>query len=110
VQAYIQVADPAVERVVASDLRPMLEAFMRVAYPSEFPPGSLLGPFLNMCRQRIGAANEILTGADTTELEALLDYGNRFHHDTNPAWQVENINDAELRHFAERTVNFIRRH
>ena len=110
VQGYIQVADPAMERTVASDLRQMLEAFMRVAYPAEFPPGSLLGPFLNMCQQRIGGNNEILNGANTAELGALLDYANRFHHDTNPAWQVENINDAELRNFAERTVSFIRRH
>ncbi|MDR5729998.1 MAG: AAA family ATPase [Terriglobia bacterium] len=109
VHAYIQAADPAAERVVASDLRPMLEAFTRVAYPAEFPPGALLGPFLNLCRQRLGTANEIMTGPDIAELGALLDYANRFHHDTNPAWQVENINDAELRHFAERTLSFIRR-
>jgi wobble nucleotide-excising tRNase len=109
VQAYIQMADPAAERVVASDLRPMLEAFMRVAYPSEFPPGSLLGPFLNVCTQRIGAGSEILTAPSAAELQALLDYANRFHHDTNPAWQVENINDGELRHFSERTLRFMRR-
>ena len=43
--AYLEQADPATERRVAELLRPMLETFARVAYPAEFPPGSLFGPF-----------------------------------------------------------------
>lgn len=34
IRAYLQVADPAKEREVAQALRPILEAFMRVAYPA----------------------------------------------------------------------------
>lgn len=109
VASYLQAADPNQERTVATDLRPMLEAFIRVAYPREFIPGSLLGPFVNQCVQRAGAQNQILTTADTTELRALLDFANRYHHDTNPTWQTEIINDQELAHFAERTLAFIRR-
>ena len=90
---YLQVSDPATERTIAQDLRPVLEAFMRVAYPSSFPPGTLLGPFIGECQQRHGVANEILSLNDTNELRALLDYANRFHHDTNPAWATEVIND-----------------
>ncbi len=109
VTSYLQAADPNQERTVATDLRPMLEAFIRVAYPREFIPGSLLGPFVNQCIQRAGAPNQILTATDTTELRALLDFANRYHHDTNPTWQTEIINDQELAHFAERTLAFIRR-
>src|SRR5690606_14243944 len=52
VRAYMQVANPAREREVAQALRPILESFMRVAYPEHFPPGTLLGPFIGLCDHR----------------------------------------------------------
>lgn len=109
VQAYLQAADPATERRVAAALRHILEAFMRVAYPAAFPPGMLLGPFLGICQQRVGQQNQILRQADIDELRALLAYANRFHHDTNAAYETEAINDQELTHFSERVLAFARR-
>lgn len=109
VRGYLQAADPDRERQVAAALRPILEAFMRVACPEYFPPGTLLGPFLGLCDQRIGRNNEILSAGDIAELRALLGYANLFHHDTNPAWQTAAINDAELTDFAERTLLFASR-
>ena len=82
---------------------------MRVAYPRWFPPGTLLGLFINLCQQREGTADQVLSPADRTDLRALLDYANLFHHDTNAAWQTEIINDQELLNFAQRTVVFSRR-
>ncbi|CAA7623742.1 conserved hypothetical protein [Candidatus Terasakiella magnetica] len=107
--AYIQAGNPATERQVAAALRPILEAFMRVAYPAAFPPGSLLGPFIGVCQQRLGTVNQILGQADVVELRALLDYANRFHHDTNAAWETAAINDQELTHFCNRTRAFAQR-
>jgi hypothetical protein len=46
---------------------------------------------------------------DIAELRLLLNYANRFHHDTNPAWQTAAINDAELSDFAQRTLVFASR-
>lgn len=109
VAAYMQNSAAANERDVAAALRPILEHFMRVAYPGVFPPGSLLGPFIGICQQRAGAANEILRPADIGELRDLLDYANRFHHDTNAAWETEAINDQQLLRFCERTLSFARR-
>ena len=109
VTAYLHAADPAAERQVAIDLRPMLESFMRVAYPLDFPPETLLGPFLGTCVQRLNTPRQILDEADTMELGALLGYANRYHHDTNTAYQTEIINDQELAAFARRTLNFLRR-
>lgn len=109
VRSYLQAADPAKEREVAQALRPILEAFMRVAYPEQFPPGTLLGPFIGLCEQRVGGNEEILSASDIAELRALLEYANRFHHDTNPAWQTAVINDAELSDFAQRTLLFASR-
>ncbi|RVE99716.1 hypothetical protein CN172_01020 [Sinorhizobium meliloti] len=109
VAAYLQAADPASERRVAAALRHILEAFVRVAYPAAFPPGTLLGPFIGICQQRIGQPNEILHQADIDELRAILAYANRFHHDTNAAYETEAINDHELTHFCGRVLSFARR-
>lgn len=109
VVSYLSFADPQAERRVAEALRPMLEKFARVAYPADFPPGSMLGAFHNLCVQRQGTPNEIMSAANARELRALLDFANRYHHDTNPAYATERISDSELTDFARRTLAFIRR-
>lgn len=109
VMLYIQTSDQNVEREVAEALRPILEAFLRVAYPGVFQPGGLLGNFIEICNQRMDAANQVLKAADITELRDILDYANRFHHDSNPAWATQAINDQELKQFCERTIAFARR-
>jgi len=109
VAVFVGTNNAADERAVASALRPILESFMRVAYPEDFPPESLLGPFLGVCQQRVGTPDEILKAADIAEVRDLLDYANRFHHDTNAAWETEIINDQQLQQFSRRTLKFARR-
>jgi len=106
VRGYLQAANPDDERMVAQALRPILEKFLRVAYPEHFFPGQLIGPFLGVCEQRVGGPNEIISQADIDELRTLKDYANRFHHDSNQAWETEHINDIELSDFAGRTLLF----
>ena len=103
---YVKSGGADVERKVAVALRPALEAFLRVAYPTEFPPGQLLGQFLSRCNQDQGT---ILSVNDANELRALKNYANRFHHDSNQALETETINETELTDFAERTIRFISR-
>ncbi|QYE35237.1 AAA family ATPase [Polymorphobacter sp. PAMC 29334] len=109
VAAYMQAGDPTSERRVAAALRHILEAFIRVAYPASFPPGQLLGPFLSVCHQRAGQINQILSPADIEEVRAVLVYANRFHHDTNSAYETESINDLELAQFCGRVLAFAQR-
>ena len=108
-RGYVQAANSATERQVASALRQILEAFMRVAYPASFPPGRLLGQFHGLCQQRLGTPEQILAQADGAELRVMLDYANRFHHDTNFAWEVEAINDQELLNNCSRVLTFAQR-
>ena len=95
-------------REVARSIRPVIEAFLRVAHPEFFPPGTLLGPFRGLCEQRAGTSQQILDGDGTRELRELVEFANRFHHDTNPAWETEAINDTELLGFVQRTLTFAR--
>lgn len=87
----------------------MLEKFVRVAYPQHFKAGGKLGQFADLARQRVSTPNPILGPRDTAELRALLDFANRYHHDENPAYQVEAINDGELLDFVKRTLAFTSR-
>ena len=82
---------------------------MRVAYPEYYGPGSKLGQFHDVCRQRVGTGDEIMTDADAREFRAILDYANRYHHDENAAYETEIINDAHLADFSRRTLAFMKR-
>lgn len=84
------------QRDVAAAIQPQLESFLRVAYPEYFPPGTLLGVFRSRCAQQLGIADEILNGRDTQELADLIEYANKFHHDTNPAWETDRSMTANL--------------
>jgi hypothetical protein len=95
-------------REIARSIRPHLEAFLRVACPETFPPGTLLGSFLNLCEQRYSSSTRrILDAQHITELRDLVEYSKRYHHDdTNPAWETAAINDGELRSYVGRTLAF----
>ena len=94
------------EQEIARSMRPMLEAFLRVANPEHFPPGTMLGNFRNTCQQRLNTPQQILSQADTQELGELIEYANQFHHEN---WQTVVINDMELSGYAHRTLAFITR-
>lgn len=95
-------------RQVAQSLRPVLEGFLRVACPEYYVPGTHLGTFVERARQSLNDPSPILSTQDLTELEQIKEYANRFHHDTNPAWDTEvaNINETQLRGFMQRVLAF----
>lgn len=100
---------PVDNRPVAVAIRPVLERFVRVVYPDSFGPGAMLGQFVRRCRQCIGGTDQILDAARTQELADILAYANRFHHDTNKAYETEVVNDGELLDFVRRTLLWTRR-
>jgi hypothetical protein len=48
---------------------------------------------------------QVLSTTATDEPRALLEYPNRFHHDTNPAWATEAINDERRSTMASYAVS-----
>lgn len=95
-------------RQIAMDIRPYLESFLRIAWPEHFQPGTLLGQFLESCKQQVGKSSEIFDQSKIENLDELVEYANRFHHDSNPAWESEIISDIELKCFVQRTLAFTR--
>ena len=97
-------------REIAESVRPVLEGFLRVAFPKDFPPGTLLGPFIHRCQQKVGSQDEILEAALIQELRELNDYAREFHHETNPTfWQTVVINETQLEGYVKRTLDFATR-
>ena len=97
---------PAVNsRSVAEAIRPFLEGFLRVVYPDHFPPGTLLGSFINTCNEALRRGDSILPRSRVQELDDIKEYANRFHHD-NPNWQTAEVNDGELVAYTRRALEF----
>ena len=92
-------------REVAAAIRFYLEGYFRAVCPGQFPPGKLLGQFAQECKQKLGKADEVINQKTIKELEDILEFANRFHHDTNPAWLSESINPRELWGFVKRTLS-----
>jgi wobble nucleotide-excising tRNase len=108
--AYLRNGPGNETREVATALRPVIEAFLRIAFPLQFPPRpGAMGAFRDQCVRNVGTEAEILDAEDTEELQDLVEYANRFHHNTNPAYERVNIVDAELRAFVERVLRFATR-
>ncbi len=97
--------DPA---VITTSIRPHLESFLRVAYPQHFPPGTLLGQFLDKCRRMLSQSDEILDETNLQELSELVEYARTHHHDANSTLVTETINDVELKGFIKRTLAFVK--
>jgi hypothetical protein len=57
----------------------------------------------------VGTQRQILELQAIQELHDLTEYANRFHHDTNAAWEAERINNGELEGFVRRTLDFAKR-
>lgn len=95
-------------REVARSIRPHLEAYLRTACPATFPPGTLLGPFHARCKREYGHPSQILDRHKIDELFDLKEYSNRYHHDTNQAWETEAVNNGELLGYIGRLLAFTR--
>lgn len=102
---YIE-ADTQEKRYVAECLRPVMEKYLRVVFPQYFLPGNTLGNFRNRVEQLKTNGKSIMVDVDIWELRDITDYANKFHHDTNPDSQTEQINDNELVGFVKRVIKF----
>ena len=95
------------QREVARDIRHHLEGFLRNACPGDFLPGNVLGhQFLAACQKSLNGTDEILPEVKLHQLRDILEYANKFHHESNPAGATEPIHDGELRTFVKRTLDF----
>jgi wobble nucleotide-excising tRNase len=102
-----QPGDAARSRLVAQDLRHVMEGFLRRCCPANFLPGDVLGDLRRKIRDQPAGSPPILSSAAVTELDAICEYANKFHHNTNLAWETETVNETELRGWVGRVLKFV---
>lgn len=94
-------------RSVARCIRPLLEGYLRVRKPEEFRASEWLGDFIAKLSEAEEGDALYSLKPQLTELSSLNDYSSRYHHDQNPHFDSEPINDSELSAWAKRTLDFI---
>lgn len=94
-------------RAVARCIRPVLEGYLRVRFPQEFPGNEWLGEFLRKIGQ-LSYPNLTNLNLVKTELEDINQYSSKYHHAQNTRYDSEPISHAELLSFVERTIMVIR--
>lgn len=95
------------KKKVATTIRPLLEQYFRFNFPGQFSETEWLGDFIRKIREAqigtpLAAAQPILE-----ELDAVNDYSKKYHHDTNPANEQEQIDDTELQSYAKRSLELV---
>lgn len=106
---YIQGTERNI-REVAKSLRHVLEGYLRVVATEYFLPGTMIGQFIRRAKDLEKSGRTIMDATAIKELEAILQYANRFHHE-NQGWDIalNNINEQELQGFTNRTLVFTKK-
>jgi hypothetical protein len=102
-----QPGNAARSRLVAQDLRHVLEGFLRRCCPAHFLPGEVLGDLRRKIRDQPPGSTPILSAPMVAELDAICEYANKFHHNPNAACETEIVNETELGGWVRRTLAFI---
>ena len=90
-------------REVVMHIRPLLEAYIQLAFPTLFDSHKGLGAFANLCRTRLKDGEPILEAARVKELKSLNDYSKRYMHGNEPP-----LTRSELADYVDATLRFCR--
>jgi wobble nucleotide-excising tRNase len=89
-------------RDVIQKIRPVLEAYCRNLYPTQFGEQEMMGSIVGKIRD---AAHPLSSIAD--DLDELNVYCRRYHHGENPNAATEPVDDAELQGYVKRTLKLV---
>lgn len=88
-------------REVVQKLRPVLEAYCKFLYPSQFDEADTFGDIIRKIRDA-GAAHPL--SPVLRDLEEINGYSRRYHHGDNPHAATEPLDASELLGFVRRTA------
>lgn len=91
-------------RDVIQKIRPVLEAYCRNLYPTQFGEQEMMGSVVGKIRGA-GAAHPLSSIVD--DLDELNMYCRRYHHGENPNAATEAVDDAELQGYIKRTLKLV---
>jgi wobble nucleotide-excising tRNase len=91
-------------RDVIQKLRPILEAYCRNVYPTQFGEQEMMGGIITIIRAA-GATHPL--HAIVEDLDEINVYCRRYHHGENPNAATEAVDDAELQGYVKRTLKLV---
>lgn len=92
---------------VAKALRPLVEGHMHKSFPKRFKDGQTVGDMLSVVKGATGSNPLVALQPLHADLCTFNDFAAAYHHDTSGGHPRVDINDAELRQFAQAALNFI---
>jgi len=92
---------------IARTIRPLLEQYFRFNFPGQFSETEWLGDFIKKIREAQGGSSLSSAQPILDELYAVNDYSKRYHHNTNPAYEKEPIDDTELQSYTKRALELV---
>ena len=88
-------------------IRPLLEGYLRVRFPMEFKSHEWLGDFLKKIREACCNDPLFVLQSKCSELGNINDYTKKYYHEQNLGADLEPINEAELKSYAELALKWI---
>lgn len=92
---------------VAKALRPLVEGHMHKSFPKKFKDGQTVGEMLGIVKGASGNNSLKALQPLHADLSTFNDFAAAYHHDTSGGHPRVDINDAELRQFAQAALSFI---
>lgn len=94
---------------VARRIRPLLEAYMRFKYPSDFnESGVWLGKMIEKLRNTTDPYSPLFLDADKLkQLEFMNDFSKSYHHAVDADSRLQSLDYQVLRHYASETIKFV---
>lgn len=92
---------------VAKALRPLVEGHMHKSFPKKFKDGQTVGEMLAVIKGASGNNSLKALQPLCKDLITFNDFAAAYHHDTTGGHTREDINDAELRNYAQAALSFI---
>ena len=89
---------------VIQKIRPVIEAYCRTLYPTQFGEQEMMGSIVTKIRNE-GAGHPLYPIVE--DLDELNMYCRRYHHGENPNAASEPIDDAELQGYVKRTLKLV---
>ncbi|GGY08873.1 AAA family ATPase [Paludibacterium paludis] len=92
---------------VAKALRPLVEGHMHKSFPKRFKDGQTVGQMLDVVKNATSPNPLRALQPLYADLCDFNDFAASFHHDTSGGHPRVDINDTELRQYAQAALNFI---
>ncbi len=94
-------------RHVATTIRPVLEANLRINSPGQFESNEWLGNFISKIRDSQPSESLYIWQGILAELTDINDFSKRYHHGTNAGSETEPIDSGELASYVGRTLEIV---